>query len=144
MAPEEEQEELSLIYQAKGFRKADADDLADRLLSEPGIALDSLIREELGLDPQSLGSPIGAALSSLLTFAFGAALPVIPFLFGSSTALVAVSVTLSATAIFGVGAFLSIFTGKGLFISGLRQLMIGAVAAAVTFGVGTIIGVSTG
>jgi VIT1/CCC1 family predicted Fe2+/Mn2+ transporter len=142
--PAEEKEELSMLYQAKGFRKSEADDLANRLLDDPGVALDSLIREELGLDPGTLGSPIQAAASSLLSFAVGAALPVIPFLFGGGTALIALSIALSAAALFGVGAFLSIFTGKGFFMSGLRQLAIGAVAAAVTFAVGIAIGVSAG
>ena len=144
VTPGEEEEELSLIYRAKGLHKAEADELAGRIVKDPSVALDSLVREELGLDPQSLGSPIGAALSSFLSFAFGAALPVLPFLFGSSLPFVLASIALSFSALVLIGAFLSIFTGKSMFASGARQLLIGAAAAAVTFGVGKLIGVSAG
>src|SRR5439155_6040265 len=96
VTPGEEREELSLIYRAKGFRKDHADELADHLIQDKDVALDSLIREELGLDPSQLGSPVGAALSSFVSFAFGALLPVLPFFFGASAPMIALSIALSA------------------------------------------------
>jgi VIT1/CCC1 family predicted Fe2+/Mn2+ transporter len=144
VTPEEEVAELSMIYRAKGLSKAEADRLASRLTEDPDIALDTLVREELGLDPTQLGSPIGASVSSFLAFGIGAIIPVLPFFFGASTALVGVSLALSGIALFAVGALLSIFTGRSVWFSGGRQLAIGAFAAAVTFGLGKLIGVSTG
>jgi VIT1/CCC1 family predicted Fe2+/Mn2+ transporter len=102
------------------------------------------VREELGLDPKELGNPIAASVGSFLAFGAGAILPVIPFFFGGSTALVAVSIALSGIALFSVGALLSLFTGKDVLFSGGRQLAIGGVAAAITFALGSLIGSATG
>jgi len=144
MAPEEEQRELSLIYQAKGLRKHEADMTAARLMEDPEIALDTLVREELGLDPSELGSPWGASIGSFLAFAVGALVPVVPFTFGSaSTPVIAVSAGASAAALFAVGAGVSLFTGRSAFYSGARQVALGAAAATITFVIGRIIGVST-
>jgi VIT1/CCC1 family predicted Fe2+/Mn2+ transporter len=143
MAPEEEQRELSLIYQAKGLSKEEAELTAARLMGNPEIALDTLVREELGLDPAELGSPWGASIGSFLAFAAGALVPVVPFVFGSaSTGVIAASAAASAAALFAVGAGVSLFTGRGALYSGLRQVALGAAAAAVTFVIGRIIGVS--
>ncbi len=144
VTPEEEVAELALIYRAKGLSAVDAARLAGQLTKNPEVALDTLVREELGLDPKELGSPIGAAIGSFLAFASGAVLPVIPFFFGASTALIILSIVLAGIALFTVGAVLSLFTGKSVLFSGGRQLLIGGVAAAVTFGLGSLIGVSTG
>jgi VIT1/CCC1 family predicted Fe2+/Mn2+ transporter len=144
VTPEEELEELALIYRAKGIPAEEARRLAQRLSQDSEIALDTLVREELGLDPSELGSPWGAAIGSFLAFAVGAFIPVIPFFFGASLGLIILSAALAGTAAFGVGAALSVFTGRNVFVSGLRQLAIGAVAAALTFGLGKIIGVSAG
>ena len=144
VTPEEEVAELALIYRAKGLPKADADRLAQQLTENPEVALDTLVREELGLDPSELGSPMGAATSSFGAFAIGAIVPVLPYFLGASAVLVAVSILLSGLALFGVGALLSVFTGRSVLFSGGRQLAIGAVAAAVTFALGSVIGVSTG
>jgi VIT1/CCC1 family predicted Fe2+/Mn2+ transporter len=144
VTPEEELEELALIYRAKGIPAEEARRLAQRLSQDREIALDTLVREELGLDPSELGSPWGAAIGSFLAFAVGAFIPVIPFFFGASLGLIILSAALAGTAAFGVGAALSVFTGRNVFVSGLRQLAIGAVAAALTFGLGKIIGVSAG
>jgi len=144
VTPEEEVAELALIYRAKGLNKDEAERLASRLTEDPNVALDTLVREELGLDPRELGNPIAAATSSFLAFAIGAILPVIPFFFGASTALVLASLVVSGAALFCVGALLSIFTGKGTLFSGGRQLLIGAVAATITFALGSLIGASTG
>jgi VIT1/CCC1 family predicted Fe2+/Mn2+ transporter len=142
VTPDEEREELALIYRAKGLSKPEADRLAGQLSEDPDIALDTLVREELGLNPGELGSPERAALGSFLAFAAGAVVPVLPYFFGASTVHVVISVLISALALFGVGALLSIFTGKGTWFSGGRQLLIGALAASITFIVGNLIGVS--
>jgi VIT1/CCC1 family predicted Fe2+/Mn2+ transporter len=144
VTPEEEIEELALIYRAKGVPADEARRLAHRLSQDREVALDTLVREELGLDPGELGSPWGAAIGSFLAFAVGAFIPTIPFFFGASLALISLSILLAGLASFSVGASLSIFTGRNLFVSGFRQLAIGAVAATLTFGLGKIIGVSTG
>ncbi len=144
ISPEEEERELSLIYQAKGLRKEEADITAARLMEDPEVALDTLVREELGLDPSQLGSPWGAAFGSFLAFAAGAFVPVIPFLFGeASTGYVVASAGLSAVALFAVGAGVSLFTGRSALYSGARQVAIGAAAASVTFAIGRIIGATT-
>ncbi len=145
-APEEEQRELALIYRAKGLSPEEAEVAAARIMENPEVALETLVREELGLDPSELGSPWGASIGSFLAFAVGALVPVIPFFFGASAGapFVVASAALSGLALFGVGAALSLFTGRGVLLSGGRQLALGAVAAALTFGIGRIIGVSTG
>ncbi|MEX1195421.1 MAG: VIT1/CCC1 transporter family protein [Dehalococcoidia bacterium] len=144
-APDEEMRELSLIYQAKGLHKDEADVTAARLMENPEIALDTLVREELGLDPSELGSPWGASIGSFIAFALGASIPVLPFMFSSaSTGFVVASAALSAGALFAVGAGVSLFTGRSALYSGARQVALGAAAAVVTFVIGRIIGVSTG
>ena len=144
VSPEEERSELAQIYRAKGLTRADADRMASVLTQDSHFALDTLVREELGLDPRELGSPQGAAVSSFLSFAIGALLPVLPFLFGAGPGLVALSLVISGLALFGVGATISVFTGRSFLFSGGRQLLIGAFAAAITFGLGKLIGASTG
>jgi VIT1/CCC1 family predicted Fe2+/Mn2+ transporter len=144
VTPEEEVAELALIYRAKGLNKEEAEKLANRITEDPNVALDTLVREELGLDPSQLGNPIAAASGSFFAFAGGAILPVLPFFFGASTTLVIASILISGAALFSVGALLSLFTGKGTLFSGTRQLLIGAVAATITFGLGSLIGASTG
>ncbi|HWP56886.1 MAG TPA: VIT1/CCC1 family protein [Candidatus Acidoferrales bacterium] len=142
MSPREEEEELALIYQAKGIPEREAALLAQRIIQNPKVAIDTLAREELGLDPAELGSPANAALSSFLSFVLGAAVPVAPYVVTSGKAAFASSAVLSCLALFGVGALLSIFTAKGPLKSGLRMLVIGVLAAAVTFVVGRLVGVS--
>lgn len=140
--PEEEEAEIAAIYHARGFPDEEAKRIAQRLMADPAIALETLVREELGLDPEELGSPWGAAISSFLAFAVGAFVPLLPFvLLSGSTALFA-SIALTAVTLFGVGAAVSLLTGKSAVYSGVRQLAIGAGAAAITFGVGSLIGVN--
>src|SRR3990172_4220924 len=98
----------------------EAQRLASRLTEDPQIALETLVREELGLDPRELGSPWGAAIGSFLAFAIGAVLPVLPYFFGASTPLVVVSLAISGLALFSVGALISLFTGRGVLFSGGR------------------------
>lgn len=139
--PEEEAAELALIYAAKGMDIADARRLADKLMEDPELALDTLAREELGLNPDELGSPWVAATSSFSAFTAGAALPLIPFLLGRSHAL-PTSIALTAFGLFMVGASMSLFTGRHALTSGLRMLAIGGAAGLATYFIGTWLGVS--
>ena len=139
--PEEEEAEMAALYRAKGFRDDEAKAIAHRLFEDPERALDQLIREELGLDPDELGSPFRAAFGSFIAFAVGAFVPVVPYLIGGSFAFPA-AIGLSLIALFGVGAGVSLLTGRSVLFSGARQVAIGAAAAIVTFMVGTVIGVS--
>ena len=141
--PEEEEAELAVLYRAKGFAPAEATRIAHRIFQDPQAALDMLVREELGLDPDELGSPWRAAGGSFIAFAVGSAIPVIPFLFGGGTTVLLISLGLSLAALFAVGAGVSLLTGRGLLFSGFRQLGIGLAAALVTYSIGSIIGVST-
>ncbi len=140
--PEEEEAELAAVYRAKGFTEDEARTIARRMFSDPAHALDTLVREELGLDPDELGSPWGAAFGSFVAFAIGAVVPVVPYLFGSGVAAFAVAAVASLIALFVVGAGVSLLTGRSLLFSGSRQVLIGAAAAVVTYLVGSVIGVS--
>lgn len=140
--PEEEQEELALIFRAKGVEKEEAEALAQRLMSRPDTALDTLVREELGIDPSELVSPWTAAGSSFITFALGAFVPVIPFIVGSGTAALWTAAGLAAVMLLGVGAAISVFTGRPAIRNGVRMLVIGALAAGATYVVGKLVGVN--
>jgi VIT1/CCC1 family predicted Fe2+/Mn2+ transporter len=140
--PEEEEAEMAALYRAKGFREDEAKAIAHRLFEDPERALDQLIREELGLDPDELGSPYGAAFGSFVAFALGALVPVVPYLIGGGGPAFVAAIGLSLAALFGVGAGVSLLTGRGVWFSGIRQVGIGAAAAVVTYLVGTVIGVS--
>jgi VIT1/CCC1 family predicted Fe2+/Mn2+ transporter len=142
MSPKEEEEELALIYQAKGIPEDEAHILARRIIANPKTAIDTLAREELGLDPAELGSPWFAAGSSFVAFLIGALVPVLPYLFTAGIWAWTLSASFSCLALFAVGALLSIFTARGPFRSGLRMLAIGLIASAVTYGVGRLLGVS--
>lgn len=140
--PEEEKAELALIYQAKGLPAQEAHSLADRLLSDSSTALDTLAREELGIDPNELGgSAWEAALTSFFLFALGAIIPVLPYVFFSGITGVIVSAVLSALGLFVIGAGMTVVTGRNAATSGLRQVLFGLAAAAITFGIGRLIGV---
>jgi VIT1/CCC1 family predicted Fe2+/Mn2+ transporter/rubrerythrin len=140
--PEEEEAELAASYRAKGFAPDEAARIAHRIFQDPDNALDMLVREELGLDPDELGSPWGAAGGSFVAFAIGAIVPVIPYLVGGGTVALLVSLGLSLVALFAVGAAVSLLTGRGLVFSGVRQLGIGLAAALVTYLIGSLIGVA--
>jgi VIT1/CCC1 family predicted Fe2+/Mn2+ transporter len=142
-APEEEKQELELIYRAKGLDEASARALAERMFANRGAAVDALVREELGLDPQSLGgSAWAAAGASFLLFALGAVFPVLPFFFSAGPAAVVASLVVSGAALAAIGAGTSLVTGRALAPSVLRQLGIGYAAAALTYGAGWIVGAS--
>jgi len=140
--PDEEREELILIYQAKGLSEAEATALATRLMADKDTALDTLVREELGIDPQQLGgSAWTAAAWSFCLFSLGAAVPVLPLLFLHGTAATIASVASSIVALAFIGAATSLFTGRSAAYSALRQMLVGAAAAAITYGIGTLAGV---
>ena len=141
--PEEEKQELVLIYQAKGLGERQAKLLAERIIADKNTALDTLSREELGIDPEELGGSAWiAGATSFLLFALGAVFPVIPFCLTSGPAAVIASVALSAVIMFAIGAGTTLFTGRGVLFSGARQLLIGLAAAGITYGVGRLIGLS--
>lgn len=143
--PEEEQRELELIYRAKGLDRAAARATAEQLMANPDAALDTLAREELGLDPDALGSPIAAAGSSFLAFAVGASVAVVPYLFfrspdASTTAPLIIAVIAATLALLVVGGIVGRLSGRGVVFSALRQFAWGAGAAIVTFAVGRLVG----
>lgn len=142
--PEAEAQELALIYAAKGLPVAEATRLAQQIIADPEHALDTLAREELGLNPAELGSPWGAAISSFLSFAAGALLPLAPFLLVPGGRALPVALAITALALFCIGGLLSLFTGRNALYSGLRMLLLGALAGGVTFLVGHYAGVSVG
>jgi VIT1/CCC1 family predicted Fe2+/Mn2+ transporter len=142
--PEAEAAELSLIYRARGLPRDDADRMAERIVANPEYALDALVREELGVDPASLGSPWGAAGSSFVAFATGAFVPLVPFLVSHSSRTLPVSLVVTAAALFGVGATMSLFSGRSVLHGGLRMLLIGTAAAGGTFLIGRLLGVAVG
>lgn len=141
--PEEEKEELSLIYQAKGLPEDLAKSLAGRLIANKKTALDTLVREELGIDPDELGgSAWTAGSTSFLLFSLGAIFPVAPYFALTGVQAVIASLAASGTALFLIGAGTTLFTGRPLWFSGVRQLLVGFAAAGVTFGLGNLIGVA--
>jgi VIT1/CCC1 family predicted Fe2+/Mn2+ transporter len=142
--PEQEAEELALIYNARGLTMEDARRMSHDLLQRPDQALDALAREELGLNPDELGSPWGAALSSFGAFGAGALVPLLPFLWAAGNSAVLSSALLAGLALFGVGAALSLFTGRRALRSGTRMVLIGAAAGASTFLIGRVVGVTLG
>ena len=149
--PEEERKELELIYRAKGMDRATAKAAADAIFQDPQMALDTLAREELGLNPDELGNPYKVALSSFLAFAIGAFVVVLPYLlavvwpdtFGSTIPLIA-AIVLSAVAMLIVGGLVGRLSGRGVARGALRQFTVGALAAGVTYIIGRIIGDLTG
>ena len=143
-SPEEERLELELIYRAKGIPKEAAAQLAANIVSNPGSAIDTLAREELGLDPGDLGSPWRVAASSFLAFMSGAMIPLLPFFFLRGGTGILTSAGLSAAALFVIGATLSLFTGKSWLLSGLRMLATGCAVAVVTNALGRVLGACLG
>ncbi|HZQ86157.1 MAG TPA: VIT1/CCC1 transporter family protein [Acidimicrobiales bacterium] len=134
--PESERRELAAIYRSRGVDQQTADQLATEMHRDPDLALETHAREELGINPDSLGSPVQAAVSSFLSFAVGALVPLIPWFFARGTGAVLTSVVLGAVAAVVVGAALSRFTRRSALFSASRQLAVVAAAAAVTYGIG--------
>lgn len=142
--PDAEAEELALIYTARGLPPDEAHRVGRLLVRDPARALDTLAREELGLDPDKLGSPLGAALSSFTAFAIGAVLPLVPLLVAPPALAVPLAAAIAGVALFVVGAALSLFSGRSAWAGGLRMLLVGAAAGAATWAVGTLFGASVG
>jgi VIT1/CCC1 family predicted Fe2+/Mn2+ transporter len=141
--PEGEEKELALIYITKGIPEAQARTMASEIIANKHHAHEILIKEELGINPEDLkGSAMEAAITSFILFAIGAIIPVIPFFFLSGISAVLVSALLSAMGLFLIGAAITLFTGKTIWYSGARQVFFGLAAAAITYGIGTLIGVS--
>ena len=141
--PQEEQQELALIYEAKGLPAADARKVAAELMTDDARALDTLAHEELGIDPEELGgSPWEAAGTSFGLFAVGAILPVVPFTCLTGMAAVLASLGVSAAALFGIGAAITLFTGRSALYAGSRQLLVGLAAAGLTYGIGRLLGIT--
>jgi vacuolar iron transporter family protein len=136
-----EEAELAALYQRKGIPEPEARSLAARLMADPDAALDTKVREELGLDPDQLGSPWGAAIGSLLSFTAGAFVPLAPYLVARGSMAIVWAVALSLMALATVGAGVSLATGRGTIRCALRQVATGGAAATVTYLVGTVIGV---
>jgi VIT1/CCC1 family predicted Fe2+/Mn2+ transporter len=142
--PQEEAEELVLIYHARGVELEEARAIAHALMKDKQHALDTLAREELGLNPDDLGSPWGAAISSFLAFTVGAVIPLVPFLLGFGSQAVVIAAVLAGIGLFVVGALLSLFTGRGAFMSGLRMVLIGGGAGVITYLIGHWLGGALG
>ena len=141
--PEGEQKELALIYMAKGIPEDQAHTMAAEIMLNKDHAYEILVKEELGINAEELkGSAMEAAVYSFILFAVGAVIPVIPFFFTSGTTAIVISVAGSALGLFLIGSAITLFTGKSIWFSGLRQVIFGLAAAAITFGIGKLIGVS--
>jgi VIT1/CCC1 family predicted Fe2+/Mn2+ transporter len=141
--PEGEQKELALIYIAKGIPETQANAMAAEMMLDKNNAHEILVKEELGINAEDLkGSAMEAAVYSFILFAIGAVIPVIPFFFTSGTTAIVISVVSSAAGLFLIGSAITLFTGKSIWYSGFRQVVFGLIAAAITYGIGKLIGVS--
>ncbi len=141
--PEGEERELALIYITKGIEENEARRLAKEIMSNKTQAHEILVKEELGINPEELsGSAMEAAISSFVLFALGAIIPVFPFFFAGGVKAIIFSASLSALGLFGIGSAITLFTGRSVWFSGLRQVAFGLITAAITFGIGRLIGVS--
>jgi VIT1/CCC1 family predicted Fe2+/Mn2+ transporter len=141
-SPAAERRELAAIYERRGLSPAFARQVVEMMMKDPEMALETHAREELGIDPHALGSPIVAALSSFATFALGALLPLIPWLISHGNGALFASIAIGAVAAIGVGVLLGVLTGRPVLKSAGRQLLVAAVAAAVTYGIGRAVGAS--
>jgi VIT1/CCC1 family predicted Fe2+/Mn2+ transporter len=143
MNPEGEEKELSLIYMARGIPEQQAGEMAREVFKDKTYAHEVLVKEELGINTEELeGSAMEAAISSFVLFAVGAFIPVFPFLVFDGSRAIIISVAASGTGLFLIGAAITIYTGRSVWFSGFRQVLFGLAAAAVTFGIGKLIGIS--
>lgn len=142
--PEEEAEELALIYNARGIPIEHARNMASIIFDDPENALRTLAIEELGVNPDDLASPIGAATSSFVAFSLGAAIPLLPYLVSPGPESLIIAASTAAVALFGIGVAMSLFSGKNAFVGGARMLVIGLLAGFATYAIGSLLGVSLG
>ncbi len=141
--PEGEQKELVLIYMAKGIPEEHAKDMAAEIMKDKTHAHEVLVKEELGINPEELkGSAVEAAVYSFMLFTVGGLIPVIPFIFTTGMHAIVMSIALSTVGLFLIGAAITLFTGKNVWFSGFRQIIFGLLAAAITFGIGKMIGIA--
>jgi VIT1/CCC1 family predicted Fe2+/Mn2+ transporter len=138
--PDLEHEILVGIYMGRGLSREEASPFADRMFADPQRALETLVREEVGLDPRAIGSPVTAAAGSFVAFTLGALVPVVPYLIGSGPGAFWASLLASLAALFLLGLGVSQFTHRHPIRSGARQLLLGLVAAVVTYAVGSLLG----
>ncbi len=140
--PDVERRELSAIYESRGLEPDRAQELAGEMMRDPEVALETHAREELGIDPQNLGSPVQAALASFAAFALGALLPLLPWFVTTGTAAILASVVIGALAALVVGGTIAAFTSRPVAVGAFRQLLLTAAAASVTYGIGRAVGAS--
>ena len=138
--PEQEHDILREIYEAKGLSRVESNLIVARIMSNPERAIDTFVREEIGLSAETMGSPVTAGLGSLGAFSLGALVPLIPFLLLQGGAAFALSISASGVALFAIGLAVSRLTHRNSVWAGLRQAGRGGLAAAVTFGIGTLLG----
>jgi VIT1/CCC1 family predicted Fe2+/Mn2+ transporter len=138
--PEQERGILREIYEAKGLSRAESELIVQRIMIDPERAIDTFVREEIGLSAETMGSPVTAGLGSLCAFALGAFVPILPFLVSSGAPAFAFSIAMSGLALFAVGLGVSRLTHRHAIWTGVRQAGLGGLAAAVTFGIGTLLG----
>jgi vacuolar iron transporter family protein len=140
--PDWEREEVSIIFRAKGLPAEDAERIADHIIARPEVALDLMAREELGLNPDDLGSPMGAAVSSFASFAVGAVVPLLPYIVASGSLALGAALVLAAVVLMSVGGLTARLSQRPMWFGALRALLIGALATSVTYVVGRIVGVA--
>ena len=140
--PEAERRELAQIYRDRGVADAVAERLASEMMADPGLALETHAREELGIDPDELGSPVQASVASFASFAVGASVPLLPWFFLGATPATVLSLALGVVGAVVIGLLLARFTGRSVFVSSGRQVVIAALAAGVPFAIGKLVGVS--
>jgi vacuolar iron transporter family protein len=140
--PEQERAILMTIYEAKGLSRPEADLIVDRIMNDPEKAIDTFVREEIGLSAETMGSPVAAGIGSMGAFAVGALVPLVPFILLSGRAAFVVSIAASGLALFAIGMAVSRLTHRQPIMTGARQVLLGGLAAAVTYGVGSILGAS--
>ena len=139
--PEHEVEELAEIYESRGMDAETAREMATNIMDDPEKALEVHAREEMGIDPNELGNPVFAATTSFISFALGAVLPLLPWFFGGGNGAIVGSIALGVVGAVLVGGALALATSRSIVRGSLRQLVIAAAAAAITFGIGSAVGV---
>ena len=138
--PEQERDILREIYEAKGLSRPEANLIVERIMRDPERAIDTFVREEIGLSAETMGSPVAAGLGSLGAFAMGAMVPLVPFLILAGGRAFALSISASGVALFAIGMAVSRLTHRNALWAGFRQAALGGLAAAVTFGIGSLLG----
>lgn len=141
-SPERQRRSLAEIYESKGLDDADANAIAERIMEDREVALDTIVRERYGLNPDDLGSPFGAAFSSFTAFSIGAIVPIVPYLVGPDDLALPLSAALSAISLVAVGALVARVSGRNIAWGGTRMLLAGGAAAAATFAIGSLIGIA--